>query len=404
MTSSRFVIAGVVAALAFHAGCTDTESATNLNPAGPPMIEQVVLTEAQIDMSGNENDNRIFAFGTLPGLDPNMEHSVSSAAVCSGCANQQHLRIVFDELLVGNALEEISCRANVGLDGAFDKVPIGSTPDDIAKCTVAQDVLKASCTGEHAVCLCQLDGGCTVGATMVAKGDPVGVLDVNQDGAADQHRFIPGAVSMMCGTTKVTPDPAKSYWYPSGDQQPPAMGGIEAIGPAIVFVPSAGIPTNQTCSLSFDPSVVDKSGNQICAPMGGRTTACAGNLDLCEQSCTSGDVSAFSFKTVPLTLAVTFDVMGADRTSPLMLVANTLVDMTSLQAAGTVTMTEAGASFTAFTVSMTNASGKSTVTVSPNAGTWAASTMYTLTFSTALKDTFGSPLPQPVTISFTTGA
>ena len=397
MTSSRFGIACVVAALAFHAACTDTESATNLNPAGPPMIEQVVLTEAQIDMAGNENDGRIFAFGTLPGLDPSMEHSVTSAAV-SG----QHLRIVFDELLKGSQLEEISCRANVGPDGAFDKVPDGATPDDVAHCSVAQDALKASCTGDHAVCVCHLDGGCLIGTTMVAKGDPVGVLDVNQDGAADMHRFIPTAVTMTCGTTTLMADPAKSYWYPSGDQQPPAQGGIEAIGPAIVFFPSGAIPTNATCGLKFDPGVVDKTNIQICAPMGGRTTECGGNLDLCQQNCTPGDVSAFSFKTAPLTLAATFDTMGTDRTQPLVLQANTLIDMASLTAS--VSMTQAGASFAGFTVSISNGGGRSQITVSPTAGMWAANTMYTLTFSTALKDTAGSPLPAPITISFTTGA
>ena len=397
MTSSRFGIACVVASLAFHAACTDTESATNLNPAGPPMIEQVVLTEAQIDMAGNENDARIFAFGTLPGLDPSMEHSVSSAAVAG-----QHMRIVFDELLKGNELEEISCRANVGPDGAFDRVPDGATPDDIAKCTVAQDVLKASCTGDHAVCLCQLDGGCIIGTTMIAKGEPVGVLDVNQDGAADMHRFIPQSVAMNCGSTKVMADPAKSYWYPSGDQQPPAQGGIEAIGPAIVFYPSGAIPTNTTCTLAFDPSVTDKTNIQICAPPGGRTTDCAGNLDKCVQNCTPGDVSAFTFKTAPLSLAATFDTMGADKTQPLVLQSNTLIDPNSLM--GAVSMTQAGAPFTGFTVSKSDAGGRSQITISPTAGMWQANTMYTLTFSTALKDTAGSPLPAPVTITFTTGA
>jgi len=398
MTSSRFGIACLVASLAFHAACTDTESATNLNPAGPPMIEQVVLTEAQIDATGNENDNRIFAFGTLPGLDPAREHAVTSAAV-----TDQHLRIVFDEILLGNALEEIACRANVGPDGAFDKVPVGATPDDIAGCSVAQDVLKGSCTGSHAVCLCQLTGGCLVGADMVAMGEPVGVLDVNQDGASDMHRFIPTAVSMSCGGMKVMADPAKSYWYPSGDQQPPAQGGIEAIGPAIVFYPSSGgMPTNMKCTLSFDPSVVDKSGNQICAPPGGRTTECSGNLDQCTQECMAGDVSAFSFNTAPLTLAAQFDTGGTDISSPLILVANTLLDTTTLQ--GAVSMTKGGAAFTGFTVTSSNAGGKTTISITPTAGTWTATTMYTLTFSTALKDTFGSPLPQPLVINFTTGA
>jgi hypothetical protein len=397
MTSSRFAVACVVASLAFHGACTDTESATNLNPAGPPMIEQVVLTEAQIDMAGNENDNRVFAFGTLPGLNPAIEHSVSSAAVTG-----QKLRIVFDELLFGNSLEEISCRGNVGADGAFGRVPIGTTPDDIAACSVAQDVLKGSCKGDHAVCLCELDGGCIVGSNMIAKGDPVGVLDVNQDGAADAHRFIPTSVEVKCGAMMITADPMLSYWYPSGDQQPPAQGGIEAIGPAIVFFPKGGMPTNESCSLVFDPSVTDKSGNQICAPMGGRTAECSGNLDQCVQQCTSGDVSAFSFKTAPLTLTANFDLMGTDPTQPLTLLANTLLDTNTL--AGSITMTQMGTAFNGFTANITNAGGKSTITISPTAGMWAANTTYTVTFSTALKDTFGQGLPQPLTLTFTTGA
>lgn len=387
----------LVAGLAFHAACTDTESATNLNPAGPPMIEQVIMTEGVIDATGGENDARVFAFGTLPGVDPAMEHSVTSAAVAT-----QRMRIVFDEILRGNRLEEIACRATVGPDGAFDKVPDGATPDDIARCAVAQDALKASCTGNHAVCLCQLDGGCIVGTDTVDKGKPVGVLDVNQDGAADMHRFIPTAVSLKCGSTTINADPAKSYWYPSGDQLPPAMGGVEAIGPAVVWLPASPIPTNAMCTLAFDPSVVDKTDIQVCAPPGGRTAACAGNLDLCEQNCTPGDVSAFTFTTAPLAIAATFDLMAADKTQPLILVANAAVDPASLTAA--LTMTQAGAAFTAFTVTLNSSGGRSVITISPTAGSWQASTMYQLKFSTALKDAAGSPLPAPITISFTTSA
>lgn len=399
MTSSRFGIALVVAGLAFHAACTDTESATNLNPAGPPMIEQVIMTDSVIDMSGNENDARIFAFGTLPGVDPAKEHASTSAAVA-----QQRLRIVFDELLKGNRLEEISCRAVVGPDGAFDRVPDTATPDDIAKCSVAQDALKASCTGDRAVCLCQLDGGCIIGSDTIAKGDPVGVLDVNQDGAADTHRFISTSVGLKCGSMTIPADPAMSYWYPSGDQLPPAQGGIEEIGPAVVFYPSTSLPTNTTCSLVFADDVVDKTDIKVCAPMGGRTTACAGNLDLCQQTCTPGDVSAFSFKTAPLALAATFDSMGVDKTLPLVFVSNTAIDMASITAAGTVTMTQAGANFTGFTVMLMNGGGRSQVYVTPTAATWQANTTYTITFSTALKDTAGSPLPAPITFTFTTGA
>lgn len=405
MISTRFAITCALA-LSATAACTDTESATNLNPDGPPMIEQVVLTESIVDMSGSTTDNRVFAFGTLPGLTMAQEHAVTSAAVTN-----QRFRIVFDELLVGNALEEISCRATVGTDGAWDKVPVGATPDDIAKCSVAQDVLKQSCTGARAVCLCQQDTGCVVGADTIAKGDPVGVLDVNQDGAADQHRFIPSSVSLSCGQVTVPADPTKSYWYPSGDQQPPAMGGIEAIGPAIVYYPQAQMsgavmPTNTTCQFKFDASVVDKSGNQICAPVGGRTAECSGNLDQCTQTCTPGDVSAFTFKTVPLSFlnsSFADNDVGVDRTQPVLLSSNAVVDAASAMTA--ITMTEGGANFTGFTVSVTNTSGRSSVTVTPTAaGGFAANTVYTLTITTDMKDSFGVPLVMPITYTFTTGA
>jgi len=399
MTSSRF---GIVCALVFAAtaACTDTESATNLQPDGPPMIEQVLMTESVVDATGNEMDPRVFAFGTLPGVSASLEHDVSSAAVTA-----QHLRIVFDEVLRGNRLEEISCRANVGPDGAFDRVPDGTTPDDVAKCAVAQDVLKASCFGSHAVCLCQLDTGCLVGADMVNKGDPVGVLDVNQDGAADQHRFIPDSVQLQCGTFTVPAEPAKSYWYPSGDQQPPATGGIEAIGPAVVWYPGTGIPTNQTCQLKFDPGVVDKTDIQVCTPPGGRTTDCSGNLDKCTQSCNPGDVSAFTFKTAPLRVTnISFanGDLGVDKTASILLTANTLLDMATIVPA--ISMTEAGANFTGFTVTSTSTTDRTTITIAPNGGAFAANTMYTLTISTALKDKFGQPLVMPITYTFTTGA
>jgi len=399
MTSSRFGIAIVVASLAFHAACTDTESATNLNPAGPPMIEQVIMTDGTVDMAGNENDARIFAFGTLPGIDPAMEHASSSAAVAG-----QRMRIVFDELLKGNHLEEIACLANVGPDGAFDRVPDGATPDDIAKCTTAADVLASTCVGDHAVCICQLDGGCIVGSNMIAKGKPVGVLDVNQDGAADTHRFIPTSVSLKCGTTTVPADPGASYWYPSGDQLPPAMGGIEAIGPAVIFVPNGVIPTNTTCNLAFADDVVDKTDIKVCAPMGGRTTACAGNLDLCTQSCDPGDVSAFSFKTAPLAINSPLPPTGNDKTVDLIFVANTVVDDATLTAPGTVTVTQNGAAFTAFTVSDMPTGGRSVISVHPTSGTWLANATYTVTFSTALKDAAGVPLPAPVTFTLGIGA
>src|SRR4030095_15056062 len=115
---------------------------------------------------------------------------------------------------------------------------IAATPDDVARCSVAKDVLPASCPGsnEHSMCLCHIDAGCGVTGE-IKVNEPVGVKDANQDGAADNTRMMPGAVGLKCGTVDVPIDLNSSYWNPSGDQNVPAMGGFDALGPAIVILP-----------------------------------------------------------------------------------------------------------------------------------------------------------------------
>jgi hypothetical protein len=85
------------AALFTSAACTDLDSATNLNPEGPPMIRQVRMREIRTDAAGAVTTRRIFAFGThdlaedqdYPALGPNM---VTTAAVSANS-----FRIVVDE-------------------------------------------------------------------------------------------------------------------------------------------------------------------------------------------------------------------------------------------------------------------------------------------------------------------
>ncbi|MDB4958314.1 MAG: Bacterial Ig-like domain [Myxococcales bacterium] len=389
LTITRAVIS--LAAILAVAGCTDTTSATSLNPDGPPMIEQVRMSESYAtDMTGlNFSARRVFAFGSHPKATANDEHPVTSAQAVG-----QKFRIIIDELLVGNNLEEISCRAPVDSD-AWGRVPVGATPDDIAKCAVQNDLLKASCVGDHRVCLCEKDTGCggTMGtSTFIAKGDPVGVLDTNEDGAADDSRFIAGAVGIKCGSIDVPIDLDSSYWNPSGDQQVPATGGFDALGPAIVLVPNGALPTNITCGLSFDPSVVDKQGNAVCATSDGSVTG----------SCTPGDVSAFTFKSEALRVTlqgISDNDTGIPRTDPVVIVATAPVDPASING---ITMTQNGTAFTGFTISL---STPTTIRLTPTAPTGlAATTPYTVTVPVTLKDAFGQPLPAPVTFHFTTGA
>lgn len=353
------------------------------------MVQQVRMKESYMAPGSTSTaTRRVFGFGNHPDAFEQDAHPVTAASV-SG----QSFRIIMDELLVGNNIEEIACRGPVDMD-AYDRVPLGATPDDIAKCASAQDVLPRTCQGEFAVCMCKNASGCLVGTTMVNEGAPVGVLDINQDGAGDDTRMIQGAVGLRCGTVDVPIDLDMSYWNPSGNQLVPAMGGFDALGPALVLVPQRGLPTNLNCNLVFSPDVVDKQGEQVCAPANGDITG----------NCAGGDTTAVAFKTEPLTLLSTVDDMqtGVSRTDALIFVANTPVDMTT--AAGAVTVTEGAANtpYTQFTVAVAM---NRNVTITWTAATGlAANTLYRVTVGTGLKDAFGQPLPAPTVITFTTGA
>ena len=375
------------ATMTIAAGCTDYDSATNLFPEGPPKVQQVRMKETyQIQGSTDTSSRRVFGFGTHPDAIDVEQHPVMSATLTGNS-----FRIIMDELLVGNNLEEIACRSNVDGD-AYSKVPVGATPDDIARCATAQDVLPSTCKGKFAVCMCENDAGCAVGPTMIAKGLPVGVDDKNQDGAADDTRLISGAVGVRCGTIDVPIDLNMSYWNPSGNQLPPAMGGFEALGPAIVLVPQNGLPNNLDCQIVFGEAVVDKQNIRVCAPASGDPA----------DDCTPGDTAAVKFKAEPMKFqSVSFvdNQTGLSRTEPIVFVANTNLDP---MATTGVTITGPGNTpFTAFTATITM---NKIINITPTGTGFAPNTMYTVTLATTIKDTFGQPLPTAMVIRFTTGA
>lgn len=376
-------VACAMAATLGVAACTDYDSATNLKPEGPPMIQQVRMRENfSAPNSTIVSTRKVFAFGTHPTATEADAHPVTAAT-----ALNNSLRIIVDELLVGNNLEEIACRAQIDTD-AYSRVPRGATPDDIAKCAGAQDVLPAVCKGEFAVCMCAIPGGCAVEDEMIAEGLPVGVLDINQDGAADDTRMIAGAVGLRCGTIDVPINYDTSYWNPSGNQQVPAMGGYDALGPAIVLSPQVdGMPTNLDCSLTFSPEIVDKQGEAICAPAGGDVDA----------GCVAGDVSAFEFHTEALDFEPqTFleGQTGVNRNDPVVIRSSVPVDMTTLNG---ITLSPAPGGAVTFTVMM-----KQNIYINI-AGGLAAATQYTLTVPTTVHDTFGQSAPAAKVFTFTTG-
>ncbi|HEU0034939.1 MAG TPA: Ig-like domain-containing protein [Kofleriaceae bacterium] len=357
------------------------------------MIEQVRLKNRVFDINDPtaSTTSTVFAFGTHElALPQDIEPEVKNAV-----ALNNGLRIIVDELLVGNDLEEIQCRNQVD-DDAFARVPLGANPDDIARCSAADDVLPSSCTGPTAVCLCQNPNGCLRGTTMIGMGEPVGVQDINQDGATDGRQFVAGSVGIQCGAISVPIDLVNSYWNPSGDQNKPAMGGFDALGPAIVLIPNGtvgdhALPTNIDCELTFNAEIVDKQGISVCAPPGGDVSL----------PCTPGDVSAFKFKTEALSVApaswenMATGVSPTDTTAVFSL--NSTIDPTRL---AQVTVKEGTTNFTNFTIT----NPMPTLIQITWGATLKSNTTYEITFPTGITDKYGQPLPAPAVFTFTTGA
>jgi len=388
---TRWAVPAIVAI----AACTDATSATDLHPEGPPMVQQIRMRELYSIGGVDGLDRVVFGFGTYPDAAPEDEHPVTTAL-----ASGNRLRIIVDELLRGNNLEEIACRAEIADNDAFSRVPIGATPDDIARCAVAEDVLPARCPGSNrlSVCLCAKDAGCLAqdGKSVTPKGESVGVADVDSDGAADNTRFIAGAVGIRCGEINVPIDLDMSYWTPSGNQQKPAQGGFDALGPAIVLVPGpvpAALPTGTDCGVVFSPEVVDKDGNQVCAPPGGDITA----------GCTPGDTTAIRFTVEPLRFAISsvFSATAQSRTADIKIRANVPLDAASV---ATVTVTEDPATnYTQFTAMLGAGTASNEITIHWTVGL-AASTHYTITLPTTVTDAHHQPAKQPLQIAFTTSA
>jgi hypothetical protein len=378
MRLASWIIGSVLAT----AACSTPPSATDLHTAGPPMVEQIRLTEVS-----DGNPHIVFGFGGHAGATADEAHPVTTAAAASN-----KLRIIMDELLRGNNLEEISCRGIVD-DNAFGRVPLGTTPDDVARCSVSRDLLPSRCPGSnpHSVCICQNEAGCMVDGNLVGAGDPVGVKDLDQDGAADASQFLDGAVSIVCDSVAVPLNLDLSYWNPSGTQQTPAMGGFDALGPAIVLQTSGPLPTTASCTVVFSPDVVDKDGNQVCAPPDGDVT----------RSCDPGDTSAIVFMTEPLVFVLVTSKPGMPLNDPIVIRANVPMLETSLT---NITITEgADTVYTAFQASLGKGAAVTDISIQPSTS-FAANTTYKITVPITVTDTYHKGAAQPFEVSFTTGA
>jgi hypothetical protein len=352
---SRLISLGAVAltALAGLGACSPPPSNTDLNPAGPPMIRQILVNEEYTGADGliKPYDQPQLAFGH--NNDPAFANDDGKVTTAIADPQGQVIRVVMDELLVGNALELVQCRGQVnnspGVASSYSRVPLGTTPDDIANCSGPQDLVNSRCVGDHVVCI--NNTGTTVitdqGGAAVPPGAPVGIEDKDPepdgDGVPDHDLFIEGSVRIMCkgvgGKFVEAPlDLANSYWQPSGNQQVPAMGGVGALGPALVLQTLYGLPTGTTCHVEFDPTVTDKDGNPVCAPPDGDVNQnCASPTD------TSIAVWGVSPMRLDPDLTYPQNNSTVGSSAPLKLVFNTTMDVKSLMA--NVSITEDGKPF-----------------------------------------------------------
>ncbi len=361
--------------------CEAPASREDLNPAGPPMVRQVMVTEQVTTGTASLIKEGQLAFGTHEAPFFENDDKEVLTAITLGT---QEIRIVLDELLRGNSLEEIACA-----DGSFSRIPNGTTPDDIARCAGPADSLLDCDT----VCLDD-------------SGVPRGILDVNEDLAADEMRMIvyEGSaadetaqlgVGITCDGQVIPMDPAFSFWTPSGNQTFPSNAtlGFRGLGPAIVLKPvgTVGMRSGANCVVTFRPEVVDKDGNQVCAPAGG-------DID---NDCTAGDTSLISFNTdtlkvvnsVPADMATNVALSG----SSFMLIAlNSNIDIATV---GALTLTAGNVD-----VPITPDIGDDKTLVSFSlAADFEPDTEYKLTVSTALTDLLGGALPTEHVVTWTTG-
>jgi len=157
---------------------------------------------------------------------------------------------------------------------------------------------------------------------------------------------------------------------------------------------AGALPTSMQCGVKFSPDVVDKDGNQVCAPLDGDIT----------KDCTPGDTSAFQFTVEPLKFASTIMATGQPRTADVKIRANVPFDPASIT---NITVTEGPAmNYTQFTVMLgMPPSPTNEIAIHWTAtGGLAATTPYTITIPTTVTDAYHQPALQPFQIAFTTGA
>ena len=385
-------------------GCSESTEKGKLRPEGPPDILEVFMQEVIGDPAeGNLEFNIAYGCGDPRTIDcapeaitrdwssadqprtklccdrqlyhRNDDGFMSAAVIGAG----QKIRIVVDELLQGQTVEQFVC-------GCADP-PEGT------------DV---NCQGGPSASLDPLN--CEDNPnTEISEASRFS--DKNLDGVPDKTDLLPGIVEIYCdGLSQSWFNLAEEGWYnPSGNQQVPAnvtdssatliILEWESVGPALVLQTAQNpLPSNSDCHIRMHESTEypirdgmtemvmaarDKDGEVVPEP------------------------SDFMFHTEPMRVTASMPQRNATNVAPTLaqitVQFNTKIAPASITGIVVTDMAGATVAGTA-TVSMDG----TTFQFDPTADL-APSTRFTVTVNTTVTDTFGAAIPAAFTFSFTTG-
>ena len=247
------------------------------------MIEQVRV-ERDTDRYADTivDDKRASSRSARCRAPPTIEHSVTSAVAPTG-----NVRIVIDELLVGNALEEIACRASVADGRVRQRCRSARRPTTSRSARSRRTCSRPTCNGRPRGLHLPAHGGCIVGRDRSRRASrsacSTSTRTARPTTSASSRR---GRHQVRLDRRSRSTSPT-SYWNPSGDQQPPAHGWLRGARPG-----DRASPRRAACR---------RTTSAACRSARRRRQAGHPGLRAGERrrhaGCTPGDVGAFKFKT-----------------------------------------------------------------------------------------------------------
>ncbi len=355
----------LIGSMAAGLGCDAPKTGTALEPEGAPEILQVFVTERVAGAAGlglyyNANEDYFAEDGTQCGTVLSEENGDDCLVTNAVADATQKIRIVFDELLAGDTVEEFFC----------------------------------ACAGETGDTPCPNNILASLDPTMCADNPNTNAdegsrwEDKNGDGLPDRARLLGGVVIVTCDDVDVyTTGPADGFYNPSGNQQIPVATGLAGLGPALVITASGGLRTNADCTIKLAATVTDKEGTPV----------------------PSLPSTAATFHTEAMALLSSTpenNATGVARNVSPNLQFNSTLDESTLDNI-VLRLAPGGATVPA---EITLGMDKVSVTIDPTVDPMpaldllTAGTKYEIVIPVTLTDAFGGPFPMEQIITFTTGA